>query len=136
MKLKLRVDSNKQWFVSMWVVKGGTKYRVEFKVDNGCNALVLSHDTMKKLGFSTAPIDLGKLPKKTGRLASGEKHTFKTLGMVSLFRTGSQPTHVCNAEAICHATMETNDLLGTEVLNQYTDVNFHLSDNKYMELLK
>jgi len=136
MKLKLRVDSNKQWFVSMWVVKGEMKYRVEFKVDNGCNALVLSHDTMKKLGFSIAPSDLGKLPDKTGRLASGEKHTFKNLGAVSLFRTGSQPAHVCNAEAICHATMETNDLLGTEVLNQFCGVNFWLTGNKYMELLK
>ncbi|MCL2357252.1 MAG: hypothetical protein FWC70_08875 [Defluviitaleaceae bacterium] len=136
MKLKLRVDSNKQWFVSMWVVKGGAKYRVEFKVDNGCNALVLSHDTMKKLGFSTAAADLEKLPNKTGRLASGEKHTFKNLGAVSLYRTGKQPVHICNAEAICRATHETNDLIGTEVLNQFTDVNFHLSGNKYMELLK
>jgi len=106
------------------------------KVDNGCNALVLSYDTLEKLGISTKTADLENLPNKTGRLASGEKHTFKNLGEVSLYRTGEQPIHICNVEAICHATRETNDLLGTEVFSQFTDVNFRLSGNKYMELLK
>ncbi|MCL2357254.1 MAG: hypothetical protein FWC70_08885 [Defluviitaleaceae bacterium] len=136
MRIALRIDPNRQWFVSLCVVLQGRKAEIAFKVDNGCNALVLSHDTMKKLGFSTAAADLEKLPNKTGRLASGEKHIFKNLGAVSLYRTGKQPVHICNAEAICHATHETNDLIGTEVLNQFTDVNFHLSGNKYMELLK
>ena len=136
MKIKLTIDPHNQWFVRIYVAIGTKSTPVTFKVDNGCNSLVLSHDTLAKLGVSTNATHLGKLPSKTGRLASGEKHIFKVLGAVSLYRAGSRPVHVCNAEAICHETRETRDLLGTEVLKQFTDVHFHLSGNTYMELLK
>lgn len=136
MKIKLTVDPHNQWFVRMFVTIGGKGVPVTFKVDNGCNSLVLSHDTLGKLGVSINAADLEKLPSKTGRLASGEKHTFKGRGAVSLYRTGNQPVHICNAEAICRGTRETRDLLGTEVLSQFTDVHFRLSGNTYMELLK
>ena len=136
MKIKLSVDPYDQWFVRIVVSIGGKTSPVTFKVDNGCNSLVLSHDTLEKLGVSVDSSILKKLPSKIGRLASGEKHTFKELGTVSLFRADKQLTHICNAQAICHATRETRDLLGTEIFKQFTDVNFHLSGNKYMELLK
>jgi hypothetical protein len=136
MKIKLSVDPYDQWFVRIVVSIAGKTAPVTFKVDNGCNSLVLSHDTLEKLGLSVDSSVLEKLPSKIGRLASGEKHTFKELGMVSLSRADKKLTPICNAQAICHATRETRDLLGTEVFKQFTDVNFRLSDDKYMELLK
>ena len=39
-------------------------------------------------------------------------------------------------QSACHATRETNDLIGTEVFKQFADVIFRLHGDKYMELLK
>ena len=136
LRIKLEIDKNNQWFASVWVTLQNRSKQVRFKVDTGCNAVVLSHKTLQKLGLSVASADLEKLKSVTGKQASGEKHIFKELGMVSLYLYKDHTTHVCNTEAICHATRATNDLLGTEVLNQFMDVNFRLSDDKYMELLK
>jgi len=69
-KFKLKIDPNNQWFVYAWVTMGGKKSRVEFKVDTGCNSLVISHRTLKNLGYSTKESDLSKLPGITGALAS------------------------------------------------------------------
>jgi len=136
MRIELTVDPHNQWFATVWVIANGQKAKIEFKVDSGCNALVLSHETLKKLAISTKPLDLEKLPDMTGKLATGVKSRFKQLGVVSLYSINKPPVHICNAKAICHARRETNDLIGTEVLQQFTDVNFHLSGHKYMELLK
>jgi len=137
MKLELRVDPQNQWFVSVWVVLNGKKAIIEFKVDTGCNGgLVLSHKELKGLGYLTNHADFANLPNETGTLASGEKSIFKKLGAVSLYQVGKQPIHICNASAICHVTHETNNLIGTEVLRQFRDINFRLYGNRYMDLLK
>ncbi|MCL1845018.1 MAG: hypothetical protein FWF77_03855 [Defluviitaleaceae bacterium] len=68
MKMRLRTDSHNQWFVSAWVVIATRKVFVEFKVDNGCNGLVLNHKTLDDLGFSSNIKDLSKLPDATGTL--------------------------------------------------------------------
>ena len=133
-KLVLRVDSHNQWFVSMWVFIGERKIFTRFKVDTGCNAMILSHSTLKSLGFSTKETDLSKLPLVVGRLASGDKHTFRKLGTISLCQDEKQTVQICQADAICHTTKETHDLLGTEVLRQFSGVTFGLADDKYMEL--
>jgi hypothetical protein len=133
-KLKLRIDSNHQWFVYTWLVAWGKKIRVEFKVDTGCNAMVLSHRTLKNLGYSTREAELSKLPAIAGVLASGDKHMFRKLGMVSLFQDKHQAVQICKTGAICHATHETNDLFGTEVLRQFNSVTFSLIGDPYMEL--
>ena len=134
MKLELTVDSNNQWFVPVWVSIGGKKYRVRFKVDTGCNSLVLSHSTLKNMGFSAIKTDLSKLPPVSGKLASGDEHTFVKLGTVSLCQDRKQAVQICKADAICHSTHETHDLLGTEVLRQFNGVIFSLVGDKYMEL--
>ena len=56
-KLKLRVDSTNRWFVSVWIFVGKNKSRIEFKVDTGCNSLVLSHSTLKNLGITTSDME-------------------------------------------------------------------------------
>ncbi|MCL1878734.1 MAG: hypothetical protein FWF80_07740 [Defluviitaleaceae bacterium] len=127
---KMRIDHNDQWFVYLWLLIGSRKLYIEFKVDTGCNALVLSHKTLKKLGISVA--DLSKLPNTTGVQASGEKHDYKRLGKVSAFH--DKTTHICDTSAVCHATRETHDLLGTAVLKESCRVNFILDDLAYMEL--
>jgi len=134
MKLELKIDSNNQWFVPVWVVLGNKKHRVDFKVDTGCNSLVLSHSTLENMGYSTKEMDLAKLPPLPGKLASGDEHTFRKLGAVSLFKDKNKSVTICNADAICHSTQETHDLLGTEVLRQFSGVMFGLTDDKYMEL--
>jgi len=131
---KLTVDENNQWFVSAWVALSQRKAMVRFKIDTGCNSLVLSHNTLKGLGLSIKSTDLSKLPNETAKLASGEISSFKKLGEVSLYTDKSQSVLICNAQAICHATRATNDLMGTEVFRQFTGVNFNLITEKYMEL--
>ena len=133
-KFSLTVDADNQWFVSAWVIIGSKKHRVDFKVDTGCNALVLSHRTLNKLGFSTKNTDLSKLPSLSGKLASGDKHTFRKLGAVSLCQDKAQTVQICKVDAICHSTHETHDLLGTEVLRQFSGVTFGLVGDRYMEL--
>jgi len=135
-KLNLSVDINNQWFVSVWVEMHGRKAVVRFKVDTGCNSVVLSHSTLKSLGISTSNANLSKLSDETAKLASGEKSSFKSLGAVSLSLDKVQSVPICNAKAICHATRKTNDLLGTEVFKQFASVAFNLAGDKYMELKK
>ena len=134
MRLDLTVDGNNQWFVPAWVAIGGKCYRVRFKVDTGCNSLVLSHSTLKNMGFSVSEDDLSKLPFLSGKLASGKEDTFVKLGAVSLCQDKNQAKQICKANAICHSTHETHDLLGTEVLRRFSSVTFNLFGNKYMEL--
>jgi hypothetical protein len=105
---------------------------VEFKIDTGCNSVVLSHKTLKRFGL--AENDLSKLPQITGIQASGENHPYRKLGAVSLHQ--SKNTLICKTEAVCHATHETHDLIGTEVFMQFCKLAFNLSGNKYMELVK
>jgi len=133
---RLTVDSNNQWFVSFWVELQGRMTEVRFKVDTGCNAVVLSHGTLMRLGFSSSSADLAKLPPETGRLASGEKSDFRSLGAISLHSEKNRSRHICDVNAICHATRKTNDLLGTAVFKQFFGVDFNLKSEKYMELLK
>ena len=136
MKINLAIDKHNQWFVPVWVNISGKKFRVEFKVDTGCNSLVISHSTLKSMGFSTNEADLSKLSSLSGELASGDSHTFKKLGEVSLFQDKNQTTQICKANAICHSTHETHDLLGTEVLKQFHSIFFSLINEKYIELIK
>jgi predicted aspartyl protease len=133
---KLTIDSNSQWFVTIWVELQGKLEEVRFKVDTGCNAVVLSHNTLKMMGFSVNNADLAKLPQETGRLASGEKSEFRSLGEISLHSNKNRTGHICDVAAICHSTRKTNDLLGTAVFKQFFGVDFNLKGEKYMELHK
>ena len=135
-RIELDVDASNQWFASIWVKVRDRHRRVRFKIDTGCNAVILSHGTLKKLGFSTAVMDLAKLPSMTGKLASGETTAFKQIGKLTLYKGSELGVPICEANAICHATHNTNDLLGTEVFKQFANVKFKLSGKQpYMELL-
>jgi len=131
--IRLQVDHNNQWFASIWVKIGTTTKLVRFKIDTGCNAVVLSHSTLESFGISTGTTSLSKLTTVPGTLASGVENIFKKLGKVSLYKN-KQALHICDIEAICHSTHETNDLLGTEVFRQFSGVLFNLVGDRYMEL--
>lgn len=133
---ELEIDPKNQWFVPIWVSIGGRNVFVRFKVDTGCNALVLSHRTLNKIGFLTHETNLSKLPPASAKLASGDKHVFRKIGTVSLCHDKKQAIQICTANAVCHSTHETHDLLGTEVLRQFKGVTFNLADNKHMELMR
>ena len=136
MRFDLTIDHSNQWFISAWVHIAGRKANAHFKVDTGCNALILSHRTLKLLGITTDEAELSKLPQVSGELASGTKDIFRKLGMVSLYRDGGQALHIGKFPAMCHAGRQTHDLLGTEVFRQYAGVAFGLKGNKHMELIK
>jgi len=136
MKFDLTVDRHKQWFVPVWVSIGGRKALITFKVDSGCNSLVLSHRTLSKLGIPTDNDTLSKLPEIPGALASGTTDIFRKLGAVSLFHDKKQSAQIGKIPAICHAARQTHDLLGTEVLGLFDGIGFNLKGNKYMELIK
>jgi hypothetical protein len=133
-RMDLEIDQFNQWFVTLFVRLGSAFLPVRFKVDTGCNALVLSHKTLKRLGRSTDKTTLATLSDVPGTLASGETHTFKQLGGIFLFQDIKRTTPVCNTNAICHATRQTNDLLGTEVFRQFSGVSFNLVGDRFMEL--
>ena len=101
MRFTLRVDPYEQWFASVLVTMHDRTSTVEFKIDTGCNSLVLSHSSLKRFGISTDATMLGKLPDESVRLASGEKSPFKRLGEVALHHADG--VYICNAPAICHA---------------------------------
>jgi hypothetical protein len=134
MRFELTVDRNNQWFVQLWVSVGGRKALITFKVDSGCNSLVLSHRTLGKLGILTDKDTLAKLPEVPGKLASGDIHTYRKLGAVSLYQNKGQTAQICKVDAICHSTRETHDLLGTEVFRRFSGVSFNLVGDKYVEL--
>jgi len=134
MRFELKVDGRNQWFVYVWVSIGEKKTYVEFKIDTGCNALVLSHSTLSDLGFSIKEADLAKLSPMSGKLASGDIHTYRKLGAVSLYQNKGQMAQICKVDAICHSTRETHDLLGTEVFRQFSGVSFNLVGDRHMEL--
>jgi hypothetical protein len=94
--------------------------------------VVLSHKTLRRIGVNIS--DLSKLPDTIGIQASGEKHDYKKLGSISMFH--NKTLHICDTNAVCHATRETHDLLGTNVFKQFCRVNFCLDDENYMELKK
>jgi len=135
-RLDLDVDENHQWFVTIQVLLQGREQSVRFKVDTGCNTLVLSHNTLRRLGISVSEPDMAKLQNITGKHADGEKSNYKGLGAVSLFSHENQVGHICDVPAICHASRKTNDLIGTAVLKQFCKVDFNLTGDKYMELVK
>jgi len=96
------------------------------------NAVVLSHKTLRRFGLPSE--SLAKLPSTTGIQASGEKHSYRKLGGISLYH--NKIIRVCDAEAVCHAVRETHDLIGTEMFRQFCRVNFILANENFMELLK
>jgi hypothetical protein len=93
---------------------------------------VLSRKTLTKFGLTES--ELINLPKTTGVQASGEHHPYLKLGTISLHQSKNTP--ICKTEAVCHATHETHDLIGTEVFMKFCGVAFNLFGNKYMELIK
>jgi len=135
MKFELTVDNNNQWFISAWVHVAGRKAYAQFKIDTGCNTLILSHRTLKLLGITTDEAELSKLPEVPGALASGATDIFRKLGAVALFHDNKQTVKIGTITAMCHASRQTHDLLGTEVLGLFDGVFFKLKGKKHMELV-
>jgi len=105
-------------------------------VDTGCNALILSHRTLKLLGIATDEARLSKLPEVEGSLASGIIDIFRNMGEISLCHDNKQADPIGKIPALCHAARQTHDLLGTEVLRLFDNVLFNLKGDKHMELVK
>jgi len=126
------INSNNQWFVGLTVAIKDKQADIEFKVDTGCNCLLISHSTLKNLGISTSQTAIAKLPDTVG-LSVSEKIQLKQIGKISLFYGD---THIGDFDAYCHATRETHDLLGATVFQAFIGAHFDLiKDNSTLTFI-
>ena len=130
----MNMSKSGQWLVDLIVKIGNKKVPVRFKLDTGCNGVALSHKTLRNFGISTDESTLSKLTDEVVMLASGERSDFKKLGKIAIYRGTSK---ICDTKAVCHIKNQTNNLLGTEVFNQFAQVRFILDKGEeYMELTR
>ena len=55
MRISIIIDSNKQIKTSLKVAIKGRVTDVRFKLDTGCNSVLLSKDTLRQLGIDVSP---------------------------------------------------------------------------------
>jgi hypothetical protein len=120
--MKMRIDTRNQWFVIVKTVVGDMGIPVAYKVDTGCNGLILSHATLKQFGMSTTAKSLSKLKSAN---ASGIAEDIK-LGEVGMATLYYDKLLIGTFRAYCHPTRETHDLLGSPVLQAFEKVDIDL----------
>ena len=133
LNIEMRITQMREWRVSLDVrLRPDSACKpVDFKVDSGCNTVLLSHVSLKLLGMRTIQEELGRLPKKEANIATGEIRTFKSLGKVALSLGG---VSIGEFDAICHPTRQTKDLLGSNVLMACKNLGFKFGDMSYMTM--
>ena len=129
MKIRMQIDKQNQWFTNISVVVDKRIAKTEFKIDTGCNCLLLSHITLQKLGLCAS--DIAKLPDAAATSVS-ERIPLKRVGKVSLYYGKNL---IGTFDAHCHATRSTNDLLGSPILQKFKQVHFDLTAESTMTLL-
>ncbi|MDR2168191.1 MAG: hypothetical protein LBE35_10145 [Clostridiales bacterium] len=136
-KLKIPIIIDKQSnviFVTLTVVINNKVADIPFKLDTGCNSVVLKHKTLQAFGIDTTSKAMRNKPSMPGRLADGTSSNFKQVGDIALYSNGNL---LAKTGVICHATQETNNLLGTSVLHRYLSYKIQVGgDFQYLELEK
>jgi hypothetical protein len=112
-----------QIYANILVAKKGdtSVLEVEFKIDNGCNIVLLNKDTLRDLGFDVTKEALSKLPNESASLAVGTVSNFKCVGMIVMATETKK--FICGVKVYCHANKTTRDLLGTSALHQFNEYN-------------
>jgi len=131
LKIPIRIDANNQIFTTLTAIHNKTPIDVYFKIDNGCNAVIIRRNTLKSLGFDTSVQSLNKLPVVNAKLADGRVTNFRQVGEILLIHNNCR---ICTVPVICHLTRQTNDLLGTSVLHKFGSYTISTRGKTYLTL--
>jgi hypothetical protein len=131
LKIPIRIDASDQIFTTLTAVHKKMSVDVYFKIDNGCNAVIIRRNTLKSLGFDTSPQALGKLPEVNAKLADGRAVNFRQVGEIVLIHGNCR---ICSVPVICHLTRQTNDLLGTSVLHKFASYMINTRGKTFLTL--
>jgi hypothetical protein len=63
-RLSISIDPYNQIFVSLTIAANNANAEAFFKIDTGCNAVILSRKTLNDLGIDTTPKALAERPLK------------------------------------------------------------------------
>jgi predicted aspartyl protease len=112
-----RIDSFGQILIELRVLTGNVVADVLFKMDNGCNSVMLNHKTLRNFGINTSPKALEKYPVIGANIVDGSDANFRQIGNFSI---SYGKMHIATVPVICHAQRETRNLLGTSVLHKFS----------------
>ena len=132
LSLPVLIDARGQILTTLRVAIGKSTADVYFKIDTGCNVVLLSHSSLEELGIQTSADALRKLPPVSATIGDGSMADFRIVGDVNLF---SGKTHICAVKAICHTTQKTRNLLGTSVLHKFSRYIVQVRGTTYLELI-
>ncbi|MDR2167747.1 MAG: retroviral-like aspartic protease family protein [Clostridiales bacterium] len=130
-KLPIHIDNSGQILVTLTVAANNRSIDVDFKLDTGCNSVVLSRETLEKLGVKTDAATMSKRAPIEASVADGSVVSFRQAGNVNLY---SGRDGLGEIDVICHATHETRNLLGTSALHKFARYAINVKDYQYLEL--
>jgi len=122
---------NNQIFTDLTISANNKSISAEFKIDTGCNTVLLNHRVLNRLGIDTSKETLEKLPIARASIADGTTENYRHIGNIALY-TGNK--HICDVPVICHTSKETRNLLGTTVLHLFNKYSFQVKENTVLEL--
>ena len=133
-KIIVPIDvSGGQFFVDLTVSANSKILEVDFKIDTGCNVVVLSRNTLKRFGIdvSQKALEKKKIPKTS--IADNSMVHYRIVRNISLY---SGRIFICEVPVICHTTRQTNNLLGVGVLHKFEKYAIQLKGETRMALFR
>jgi hypothetical protein len=116
LKIPVMIDAKNQVITTLNVAANNKQLDVVFKIDNGCNAVLMWRDSLKDLGFDVSQAALNKLPEIGATLGDGSVVNFRQIGEVVLIHKNCK---ICSVPVVCHTSKNTRNLLGTSVLHKF-----------------
>jgi predicted aspartyl protease len=131
LQIPIRIDENGQELVTLITANGNVAIKTLFKIDSGCNAVLMRRGSLQALGFDTSEAALNKLPDVGASLSDGSTAAFKQVGEIVLIHGQCR---ICAVPVICHATKNTRNLLGTSVLHKFNSYKISTRGRAFLEL--
>ena len=116
LQIPIRIDENGQEWVTLITAAENKSIKTLFKIDSGCNVVLMRRSALQALGFDTSMVALSRLPDVGASLSDGSVASFKQVGEIALIHGTCR---ICTVPVICHATKSTRNLLGTSVLHKF-----------------
>jgi len=131
LQIPIRIDGNGQELVTLITANENKSIRTLFKIDSGCNAVLMRRSALQALGFDTSEAALSKLPDVGASLSDGSTTAFKQVGEIILIHGTCR---ICTVPVICHASKNTRNLLGTSVLHRFNSYKISTRGKAFLEL--
>jgi len=131
LKIPIYIDKNGQELTTLITAAGDRAIKTLFKIDSGCNAVLMRRGALQALGFDTSEQALSKLPNVGASLSDGSTTAFKQVGEIVLIHGTCR---ICTVPVICHATKDTRNLLGTSVLHKFASYKVSTRGKTFLEL--